>query len=154
MEIHPDMVSNTQAVLDRRDLHANIKLGVNNELPYKDNNFDALLSINAIHYESSETEILKSLNEFRRVLKPGGILYISTVGPCHDIRQRADSLGNHRYRVRDWDFRDGQEFYFFEDNKHIEAVCGQIFSDVESGLVTERLMTVDLEFIVAACCKR
>ncbi len=153
IEIHPDMVKVANEVISGWGYEANVQTGSNRALPYEDNSFDLLISINALHYEGSEENIEAALHEFHRVLKPGGGLYISTVGPEHEIFQRARPLGHHRYRVQDWDFRDGQEFFFFDNENYLKLYCEKHFPHVEVGKVVENLMTLQVGFLTAACKK-
>ena len=151
VEIDPEISALTQTILNNRGFSGAIKSGSNRSLPYDDRVFDLVLSINTLHYEGSEENILNALCEFRRVLKRGGVLYISTVGPNHDMYRRAEPLGHHRYRIRNFDFRDGQEFFFFDNEQYLEYQCKKVFEDVETGRVTEGLMTLPLDFLIGVC---
>ena len=80
-----------------------------------------------------------------------GALYLSTVGPEHEIFKRSEPLGDHRYRIKNFDFRDGQEFFFFDNEQHLKSCLRSIFEDVETGQVTEKLMTLPLDFLIGVC---
>ena len=45
-------------------------------LNFTDNSVDAVLSLGFLHIFSDQQQISEVLNEFRRVLKPGGLLYL------------------------------------------------------------------------------
>ena len=60
-------------------------------------------------------------------------------------------MGGHRYLIRNFGFRDGQEFFFFDNERYLEYYCKKIFSDVETGRVTEQLMNLPLDFFIAVC---
>lgn len=151
VDIHPQMATTAQGVMDKRGFKARFQEGSNRSLPYPDNHFDLLLSVNTLHYEGSEERVMAALKEFRRVLKPGGGLYLSTVAPKHEIYKRAELLGSQRYRIRDFGFRDGQEFFFFDNERYLQYYCRKIFTDVETGRVTEQLMNLPLDFFIAVC---
>ena len=151
VDLHPEMAATVQEIMDERGYKTKIQTGSNRSLPYPDGHFDLLLSINTLHYEDSEENVLAALKEFRRVLKPGGGLYLSTVGPEHEIYRRAQVLGNHRYKVQDFDFRNGHEFFFFDTERYLKHFCMQSFADVETGRVTEKLVKLPLDFLVALC---
>ena len=151
VDLHPEMAATVQEIMDERGYKTKIQTGSNRSLPYPDGHFDLLLSINTLHYEGSEENVLAALKEFRRVLKPGGGLYLSTVGPEHEIYRRAQVLGNHRYKVQDFDFRNGHEFFFFDTERYLKHFCMQNFADVETGRVTEKLVKLPLDFLVALC---
>ena len=151
VDLHPEMAATVQEIMDECGYKTKIQTGSNRSLPYPDGHFDLLLSINTLHYEGSEENVLAALKEFRRVLKPGGGLYLSTVGPEHEIYRRAQVLGNHRYKVQDFDFRNGHEFFFFDTERYLKHFCMQSFADVETGRVTEKLVKLPLDFLVALC---
>jgi SAM-dependent methyltransferase len=153
VEIDPGIAPVTTSVLAERGYRAQIGTGTNRELPYPDSHFDLLLSLNTLHYERDAAGVAAALEEFRRVLKPGGVVYISTVGPEHEIQRRAESLGEHRYRIRNYDFRDGQEFFFFDTTDDLGAAFARTYSRVETGRVTEKLMKVPLDFLIAVATK-
>lgn len=151
VDLTPEMAATAQAVMDSRGFKTTLRAGSNRSLPYPDGYFDLLLSINTLHYEGNEENVLNALREFRRVLKPGGGLYLSTVGPEHEIYRRAELLGNHRYLVKDFDFRNGHEFFFFDNERYLQRYCQEVFSNVETGRVTEKLIKLPLDFLVALC---
>lgn len=151
VEIEPEIAKLTSKILEDRGYSARILRGSNRSIPYEDHFFDLLISINTLHYEGSEENVLAALQEFRRVLKPGGRLYLSTVGPGHEIFKRSEPLGDHRYRIKNFDFRDGQVFFFFRNKRHLSFFLGSVFEDVETGQVTEKLMTLPLDFLIGVC---
>ncbi len=66
--------------LKNQDLKADLKVGdVYKVLPYKDNTFDALISIQVIQH-AKETTIIKAIKEIVRVVKPGGLIFITLCG--------------------------------------------------------------------------
>ena len=151
VDLHPQIAQRAKAVMDERGYDAQFDVGTNRSLPFADAHFDLLLSINTLHYEGSDQNIGLALKEFRRVLKPGGGAYISTVGPQHEICRRAAVLGNHRYRVQNYDFRDGQQFFFFDSKRYLQHYCEREFDNVETAQVTENLFKLPLDFLIALC---
>jgi len=149
VEVTNAAATSIQQVFDRTGFNADVRTGSNRHLPFGDETFDLLLSINVVHYEKTESDLLAALEEYRRVLKPGGGVYISTVGPEHEIQQAAESLGEHRYKIRDYDFRNGEEYFYFDDGKYLQSYLERYFVSVETGQVTERLMSRPLDFLVA-----
>lgn len=136
-----------------------IVLGHNTNLPFADNSFDLLVSINTLHY-CSQDEVLKALIEFKRVLKKrqsggrdssaGGIAYIETSGSKHFSRKMSKKLAPLRWRWKSNDFKDGYEFGFFSNKKHFELYLKKIFSEVEVFERTE-FAHVDLHFYQGLC---
>ena len=86
------------AMLDvaRRNVpDAEIKQGVATELPFKDRQFDAVIMVEVLRYlDRADTD--KALKEARRVLKPGGQLFVTLVNRWaldgFYVLQRARSL--------------------------------------------------------------
>jgi SAM-dependent methyltransferase len=151
VEIDPGIPPMTEHLLKEMGHNASIKTGTNRSLPYADDTFDLVLSINTLHYEGSEENVLAALSEFRRVMKPGGSLYLSTVGPNHDIQTRARTLGNHQYLIQGWDFRDGQTFFFLDNESYLEFYCSKFFDCVETVTLTERLVSIVNENLISLC---
>lgn len=152
VEISEEISLLTQTILYRRGFkNVEIKKGSNRELPFPDNEFNLIISNNVLHYESNEEDINKALAEYSRVLKPDGTLFLMTVGPQHTIYQKAVPLGNHRYRISDYDFRDGEIYFYFDNEKYLEFFLSKYYSQVETGRVTEHLMKQHLDFLIAVC---
>tara|TARA_R110000772_G_scaffold73216_6_gene159892 strand:+ start:32877 stop:33581 length:705 start_codon:yes stop_codon:yes gene_type:complete len=149
VEVDTVIAELAQGIIRERGFTADIRAGDNTHLPFGDGEFDLLLSVNTIHYQGTREEMRRALAEFRRMLRPGGWAYLSTVGPDHTIRRRAADLGDGCFRIQNFDFRDGQQFFFFDDRTEFERELGSVFASVEVGRVTEDLMTLPLDFLVA-----
>ncbi|MFA4998844.1 MAG: class I SAM-dependent methyltransferase [Candidatus Paceibacterota bacterium] len=63
--------------LKKEGLKANLKIGsIYKKLPYKDNFFNAVVSIRVIHHAKIK-KVQKLIREIERILKPGGLLFIT-----------------------------------------------------------------------------
>lgn len=63
--------------LKKEKLKASLQIGpVYKKLPYKDNFFDAVISVQVIHHARIKT-IRKAIEEIERILKPEGIIFIT-----------------------------------------------------------------------------
>ena len=140
-----------QCALSDRGYTVQIEAGDNRNLPFPNGFFDLALSINVLHYENSEQNLHRALSEYARVLKPGGALFVITVGPEHEIYQKAGIVAPHLFRIRDYDFRTGECYFYFNNEKYLEHYLSSVFELVEVGRVTERLMTRKLDFLIATC---
>lgn len=70
-------LSMTQEWLKDESLHANLcEHRMEDPFPYDDNFFDAVISIQVIHHNLIKN-IRKTIREIERVLKPGGILFVT-----------------------------------------------------------------------------
>lgn len=153
IELTESMIAEAEKAMALRGVDVDFRVGSNRAIPFKDASFDLVLSVNAIHYETNERDYLAAIAEFARVLRPGGRLYVSTVGPLHEIRQRAEALGAHQFRIRDYDFRDGETMFFLDDELELKHYFSRSFANLETGLVTERLMTRTLDFFIVVATK-
>jgi len=75
-DFSPYAVKRAKERLKEKRLRADLKIwDIRRKVPYKDNFFDALLSIRVFHHNNSKT-IKKIIEEFSRVVKKGGFIYI------------------------------------------------------------------------------
>lgn len=150
VEVTSAMAMQTQQILKKRGFPTTILEGNNRKIPFANNSFDLLLSINTIHYEASYEDIQRAFKEYKRVLVKGGRLVLITVGPDHSIIKQAKPVGPHRYLIQDYDFRDGTRFFCFETQEYLKGSLDKAFAHTETGKVTEQLMKYDLDFLIAA----
>lgn len=148
-EVTDETAKLAQDILKDRGYESTIRAGHNQELPFDDNQFDILLSINVLHYEKTEDDIHASLREYSRVMKPDGAMILFTVGPEHSIYKKAQNIGPHQYVVQNFDFRDGEQYFYFDNLKYLNYYVSQYFGDVELGRSTEVLMSKPLDFLIA-----
>ena len=150
VDIHENIAKKAEIIFKNKGYNGKFTKGKNTSIPHPDNTFDLLISVNTIHYEPSRESITDAIQEFKRVLKPGGRFYISTVGTNHDIRKKAKKIKENVYEIRDWDFRDGEIFHFFEDPLELNKFLSNFFINVEVGELTEQLMEQTLGFYLAS----
>lgn len=153
VEVDASICETTNKLFGDAGLVVDVRHGHNRDLPFPDEHFDYVLSINAIHYEPEEELIKQAIAEHARVLKNGGKLFIITVGPGHTIYQRAVCLGHHRYQISDFDFRNGNIYFYFDNLKYLEYYLKPSFSKMELGSISENLMELPLEFLIAVATK-
>ena len=149
VEVTENAAQRIREHLANQGTEIDVRAGHNRALPIESNSVDLLISINVLHYEKDHSDLLAALDEYRRVIKPNGALYLSTVGPEHEIRSDARPLGNHRYQIQSYDFRDGQTYVYFDCAEALRTSLESAFTNVEIGRVTERLMTRNLDFFIA-----
>ena len=112
-----------------------------------------MLSINYQNHKDKNMQKTQWNDEFQRVLKPGGGLYISTVGPKHEIYNLSKPLGSHENLIQDFGFRTGERFFFFDNERYLDYYLSIIFTNLVTGRVTEKLMTMDLDFLISYSIK-
>lgn len=81
-------------------LDLNIQKGDMTSLPFEDNSLDFVYSYNSI-FHMKKTEIEKSINELKRVLKSGGLMFVNFLS-VDDFRcGEGPDLGNNQYEQMD-----------------------------------------------------
>jgi len=77
IDIAPEGIKITKDWLKKEKLKASLKIGsVYKKLPYRDNFFDAIISVQVIHHARIKT-IQKAIREIERVLKPNGLIFVT-----------------------------------------------------------------------------
>ena len=54
-------------------------------------------------------------------------------------------------KIQDWDFGDGKSYFYISNRKYLEFNLDKFFDNIETGRVIEKLMNVNLDFLVAFC---
>ena len=130
-----------------------IHVGTNTNLGGPDNHFDFLVSWNVLHYEVRESDIIKAIAEYARVLRPGGRLLLSTTGPLHPMRATALPFGGLRHKIALMnDFRCGTVQCFFEQDE-LREYFGRDFLNVKVGRTMSNLFGHTLDWFIVTAVK-
>lgn len=82
------------------------------KIPFKDNTFDAITSIDVLYHREVKSD-LKALREFKRVLKPGGIIIIKN--PAHNwLKGNHDIVIHTKRRYSKEEFREKLKLVGFQ----------------------------------------
>jgi len=154
VEIDPQIVKVAREIAVERELPLRFEEGSNRAIPFPDDSFDLVVSIDTLHYEQTGENARLALREFARVLKPDGALYISTIGPEHDMYARAEKFSDGRFRVQNYDFRDGQVMYSFDTEQGLAKALSESFTVVETARSIQRLMRSNLDFLLAVAQRK
>ena len=127
--------------------------GNNQSIPLDDSGMDVLVSVNTLHYEQGAKNINNALENFSRVLRPGGVAFIETVAPEHFIYKKATKLEDFCFRSNYDDFRKNDLFGFFESSLQLKNTLQNYFSEVEVITVSEFYQDVSLQFYVGLAKK-
>lgn len=153
-EITAEICEQSRALLRERGLNADIRQGLNTNLPFETDTFDYLVSWNVIHYETNEADIERAIAEYARVLKPGGRFVVSTTGPKHKILEDGKTLGNHLYEIgRDDDFRKGTVFFYFDSENYVRHYFEKSFNNILVGRTHDHIFTETLDWFIATGLK-
>lgn len=72
-------------------------------LPFDDNEFDFIMSNQTVYFITPKENTIKLLEEFKRVLKPGGKIIISMMSRFNQYCIRGEPLGDDIYRCDGWE---------------------------------------------------
>lgn len=98
-----EAIRQTKTLLRDNKLKANTVEGdIYKPLPYKDNSFDGLISVQVIQH-AHEPDLQKAIKEIYRILKPSGYIFVTVCGryskgkvrPC--LVKTAKNVGYHTY---------------------------------------------------------
>ncbi len=153
-EVDESLCREARDILASQGFEADFRVGTNTRLPFDDDQFDFLVSWNVLHYENTEPDIVAGLQEYARVLKPGGRLLLSTTGPDHAILKNARTLGGHRYQIgREDDFRKGEIYFYFDSPAYIHFYFDPVFHQVQVGRTHDRLFNDTLDWFIVTAVK-
>ncbi len=116
LEVSEESITKAGAAAAAAGVKLHLDLLKGTELQYPDAFFDVVVSWNAIYYHGSRTRVREALQEFARVLKPGGVAILSVIHPenCVVPRMSADlGDGAHRFdQPADYDNRHGTVIFY------------------------------------------
>ena len=124
--------------------------GNNLSIPYDDNFFDMFVCINTIHYVFG-LDIYKALEEYKRVVKDGGVVVVETPAEKHFAKESATRCDEFSWKWEAEGFRKGQTFGFFDSKDHFRQTLKKHFSEVEIHRRTEETELTSLDFYIGVC---
>lgn len=138
VEVTSDSVEICRECAHGWGIEANIHLGFNDALPFESASMDLVLSLSTIHYEESSQAVERSLREFKRVLRSDGYCLVQTAAPEASIFRKSRQLDDGLYLLEDTsDIRNGQKFYFFDNEFKFAETLKGVFSSVQIARSTE-----------------
>ncbi len=115
-------------------------------LPFDDHSFDFIHSNQVIYHLPSEEAITGLLSEWHRILKPGGLLMFSAVGPQNTLVTEGTKVGKELYECEYETPSSGEKVkirsYVMKDEAHIRSLCNMFKVD-EVGWFTNHYAGVD-----------
>jgi len=153
VEATDDMVEEAKKNIERMDLKATVRRGTNRNLPFDDGDFDLVTSLNTIHYDHGEMDVLAALREFKRVTKPGGIVFVETAGDRHMIREGAKRIAPLKWEPNWGDFRNNSPspYGLFDNLDHFREIVSTVFPRSEFGRILEQYPKRTVDFVFAVC---
>ena len=142
LEVSQENLTAAEELAARAEVKLHVGLLTEPKLPYPDAYFDIVLSWSAIYYFGKRSLVAAAIEEFRRVLRPTGVLLMSVVHPNNCIVKRlSNDLGEGTRRiVQEWayDNRAGLEIFYDETSAGWKSLLAG-FSQVEEGYAEAQL---------------
>jgi ubiquinone/menaquinone biosynthesis C-methylase UbiE len=147
-------VKMAKEIAKKNKCNVQIRMGHNRKLPFKNNYFDHVMSINTLHYEESLVNIKKSLIEFKRVCKHNGVVTIDIPTKKHHFFKGCKKIKQNIYKYLDKkDIRNNNYFFFFDNKSNIKKIFLEYFNIVEIATITEKYPKMNLEWHHVRCIK-
>ena len=154
VEINPSLVSLALEGQRRHGISVTVAEGNNRHIPFANDTFDILLSINTIHYEVDLPSWRAGVREFYRATKPGGRVFIMTHGPQHFFQSTAERLSDSRIKIGvESDARFGTFQTAFDSHADLAHELQKIFLKVETGESFDFFPKQNLHFLWGLCVK-
>lgn len=100
LEVSPVSVAAGDELARAEGVELNLGLLTGTDLPYPDEHFDLVVSWAAVYYYGNRTLVARAIEEFRRVLKPGGVLLLEVPHPHSPLAGRLSTdLGDGAHRI-------------------------------------------------------
>ena len=135
LEIAEDLIRVANEKFEELNLKVVLKEIIEDSFDYEDNFFDIIVSWNVIHYLGTREKVMTIIDEFYRILKPNGVLILSTLHSDSALYDRLEGIGNSSYKiVKDspYDNRKGLIFFVLKDEKELMDLFSN-FSIVKPG---------------------
>lgn len=134
-EISENLVKEVSKLFRGFGKDAELRLVKGLDIPFEDDRFDIVLSWDVIHYNGTREAVSHVIAELYRVLRPGGVLLLSTVNPESSIFDRMEHLGGGTYKIVEkspYDNRRGLTFFVFDSQEDFSKIFS-MFTEVRLG---------------------
>ena len=81
LEVHEDIIRAAKRLAAHTGTELHLSLLTGTDLPFADSYFSIVLSWNAVYYHGTRARVSRAIDEFHRVLRPGGVLLLSVIHP-------------------------------------------------------------------------
>ena len=142
LEVSQENITAAEVLAERAGVKLQVGLLTGPELPYPDRYFNVVVSWSAVYYFGKRALVARAIEEFRRVLRPNGVLLMTVIHPNNCIvRRLSEDLGEGTRRiVQTWahDNRTGLEVFYDETSEGWKRLLSH-FSQVEEGYAEAQL---------------
>ncbi|WP_295442941.1 class I SAM-dependent methyltransferase [uncultured Thiodictyon sp.] len=125
--------------MEKFGIKADIRMGRNSSLPFKDQLFDYVVASASVYYVDSGTTFEDNMREIQRVLKPGGHIVFSMVHPDSYILIGAETLADSHFRITNdpLGLRNGYVFKVFQARSNITDYFSKSFLEISIGYTSD-----------------
>lgn len=156
-EIAPEIVAQVKKNLASVKTEADIRVGSNDCLPFKDNFFDFTVSWNACYYMgNAERKFETYIKEFARVLKTGGYGVFSIPKKTSFVFQNSKTVvSGYQLVINDPSaVRNGGVLRMFDDEKEIKKNFGKYFKNFSFGSQEDDCFGYNYHWHLMVCQKK
>lgn len=156
IEITEGIVRQTSERLEKLAHQADLRVGRNSKIPFDDNYFDHVLACHCSYYCDEGENFADNMNEYARVMKPGGWLVASLASRDSYIFKDAIPLedGSLRIQADPYGNRDGYRLHAFSSKEQIEVYLSPWFEHFSFGFADNDYYGVSERLFWVVCQKR
>ncbi len=156
MEITEDIANKVNLALGKLNVESEVRAGTNDRIPFEDSFFDYILSWNSCYYMGQEDDFGRYVDEFARVLKPGGYCIMSIPKKTCFIYQNSETLKPGYQVIKDDPFklRNGAVLRMFESEQEIQDAFSKRFQDFVFASIEDDCFGYNYHWHLAVCRKR
>lgn len=156
VEITEGIVQQTAERLRSLGHKADLRVGRNSSIPFKDETFKCVLASHCIYY-CDEGDVLKdNLREYSRVLQPGGWLVASVASSKSYIFKYAEVQPDGSFIIRSDPYgnRNGYRLFAFESKEKVGNYFSVFFTDFSFGFAENNYFGIDEKVFWVVCKKK
>ena len=130
IDISRKSISFAKQWLEREGLEADLRVGSTTDLPWEKESFDLVISHGVLDHMDWR-DARRTAEEVARVLKPGGLFYLSLASTRESGYGRGEEVARHTFRVTEGaETGTVQRFFDFDDISRILNGCFEILDIV------------------------
>jgi len=156
IEITNEIVEQTGARLKCMGYSPDVRVGRNSCIPYEDNTFDYILACHCCYYCDEGDDFKDNLKEYRRVLKPGGVVIASVADRKSYIFDGAEELSDGTFRISHDPYgnRNGYRLRGFSSEKEIENCFSEYYQNFSFGSASNDYYGIGEQVFWVVCEKK